>query len=119
MTIWEEQQRKWDRIQKGLSNKIYNGQAFNNKELLMESIDICRPKVEEYDSLLAARPLRERFWAETWAPSLRNGLGGRFATVGNIYSGLECETEKPIHPPSIVRKPHSIVQNRIGSNINI
>lgn len=118
LSIWEERQQEWERIQNNLQNKIYGGQM-HGKDLLMESIDVCRPKIEEYDMIQAARPLRERFWAESWVPSLRNGVGGRIATVGNIYSGLECQTEQPIKPPAIVRKPHSSIQSKLTNNSSV
>jgi hypothetical protein len=113
LEIWQQRQREWESVKRTIHSKVRKNTQ--TKELLMDSIDNYRPKVEEYDTIQAARPLRERFWAESWSSTLRGGNTSRVVTIGNMYSGLECVIDKPLLPPIMVRKPASEIQMKTMS----
>ncbi|RYH24768.1 hypothetical protein EON65_16335 [archaeon] len=104
LTRWQERQRDWDKVQtiinKQLSSKV-------NRPLMMATTDEYRGRMEEYDLIQAAIPLKERFAESAWEMSLRGG-GPVRVPVGHIFSGLECMVDPNLSKPKIVRKPKSL-----------
>eukprot|EP01031_Cornospumella_fuschlensis_P039605 gene39605-48216_t len=101
---WQERQKDWEKVQtiinKQLSSKV-------NRPLMMATTDEYRGRMEEYDLIQAAIPLKERFAESAWEMSLRGG-GPVRVPVGHIFSGLECMVDPILPKPKIVRKPKSL-----------
>mmetsp|Transcript_21320 Transcript_21320/g.39797 ORF Transcript_21320/g.39797 Transcript_21320/m.39797 type:complete len:1535 (-) Transcript_21320:174-4778(-) len=100
LAMWQERQKKWDQIQRGLSNKVGVGES----RLLMSTGDDFRTRNEEYDLLQAAIPVQERFGADSWQMQLRGGTE-KAVTIGHIFSGLTCNVSVKRTTPATLRKP--------------
>ena len=100
LAMWQERQKKWDQIQKRLSDKV----GVRDSNLLMCTGDDFRTRNEEYDLLQAAIPVHERFGAESWQMQLRGGTE-RAVTIGHIFSGLTCNVSVKRTTPATLRKP--------------
>eukprot|EP01040_Poterioochromonas_malhamensis_P004688 gene4688-5023_t len=70
----------------------------------MTTTDEYRAKLEEYDLIQAAMPLKDRYSDSAWQMSLRGG-GPIIVNIGHIFSGLECKIEPKLIVPKMVRKP--------------
>ena len=100
LAMWQERQKKWDKIQKSLSKKV----NVNEANLLMSTADDFRTRNEEYDLLQAAIPVHERFGADSWEMQLRGGTE-KAVTIGHIFSGLSCNVSVKRATPATLRKP--------------
>ena len=100
LAMWQERQKKWDQIQKSLSNKV----GVRESNLLMSTGDDFRSRNEEYDLLQAAIPVHERFGADSWQMQLRGGTE-KAVTIGHIFSGLTCNVSVKRTVPATLRKP--------------
>jgi hypothetical protein len=103
LTKWQERQKDWERVQNVVSKKIGSKVS---RPLMMSTTDEYRARMEEYDLIQAAIPLRERFPESSWVMSLRGG-GPIRVSVGHIFSGLECAVDVIFPKPKIFRKPKS------------
>lgn len=101
LTRWQERQRDWERIQSTISKKI---NSKNTRPLMMSTTDEFRSRVEEYDLIQAALPLKDRYSEAAWQMTLRGG-GPIFCSVGHIFSGIECKYEADVPKPKMIRKP--------------
>ena len=98
---WQERQRDWERIQAKIQRRLTSKVQ---KPLMMATADEYRARMEEYDLLQAAVPLKDRFSSSSWQVMLRGGGPIRVA-VGHIFSGIECEVDLELPRPKMVRKP--------------
>jgi hypothetical protein len=98
---WQERQRDWERIQAKIQRRLTSKVK---KPLMMATADEFRARMEEYDLLQAAIPLKDRFSSSSWQVMLRGGGPIRVA-VGHIFSGIECEVDLELPHPKMVRKP--------------
>lgn len=103
LTRWQERQREWERVQSAITKKLTSKVP---RPLMMASTDEYRARMEEYDLIQAAIPVKDRHANSAWEMSLRGGGPIRVA-VGHIFSGLECEIDPVLPKPRIVRKPKS------------
>lgn len=101
LTRWQERQREWERVQSVVSKKI---SSKVERPLMMTTTDEYRARMEEYDLIQAAIPIKDRHANSAWEMSLRGG-GPIRVPVGHIFSGLECEIDPILPKPKIVRKP--------------
>jgi hypothetical protein len=98
---WQERQREWEKIQAKIKRRLTSKVQ---KPLMMATTDEYRARMEEYDLLQAAVPLKDRFSSSSWQVMLRGGGPIRVA-VGHIFSGIECEVDLELPRPKMVRKP--------------
>lgn len=108
LTRWQERQKEWEKIETLIEKKL---QSSTNKKLksvsrplMMTTTDEYRAKLEEYDLIQAAMPLKDKFSDTAWQMTLRDGGPIRVA-IGHIFSGLECEIDTSSRKPKMVRKP--------------
>lgn len=101
LTKWQERQRDWERIEQRISKKL-NSKI--TRPLMMTVTDEYRSKMEEYDLIQAAIPLKDRYAESSWQMTLRGG-GPITVAIGHIFSGLECEIDPHVPKPKMVRKP--------------
>eukprot|EP01040_Poterioochromonas_malhamensis_P026949 gene26949-34005_t len=85
LTKWQERQRDWERIEQRISKKLNSKIA---RPLMMTVTDEYRSKMEEYDLIQAAIPLKDRYAESSWQMMLRGG-GPITVAIGHIFSGLE------------------------------
>lgn len=107
---WQERQRDWEKIQAQIKRRLTSKVQ---KPLMMSTTDEYRARIEEYDLLQAAVPLKDRFSSSSWQVMLRGGGPIRVA-VGHIFSGIECEVDLELPRPKMVRKPKPM--NSVGQN---
>ena len=107
---WQERQRDWERIQSKIQRKLTSK---IQKPLMMATTDEYRARMEEYDLLQAAIPLKDRISSTSWQVMLRGGGPYRVA-VGHIFSGIECEVDMELPKPKMVRKPKPM--QAVGKN---
>lgn len=112
LTRWQERVRAWERIESNISKRIKSDKGHL---LLMETIDDYRPQKEEYEMLQVAKPVEDSYGPNGWKTSLRGG-SGRLVSVGHVFSGLECEVDKPPRPPPMIRKPRPVGQYPLGTS---
>lgn len=101
LTRWQERQRDWEKIEQTIARKLNSKVA---RPLMMTTTDEYRSKMEEYDLIQAAIPLKDRFADSSWQMTLRGG-GPISVAVGHIFSGLECDIDPNLPKPKMVRKP--------------
>ena len=100
MAQWQERQKDWERLQRGLARKM----GRDPSKMMMADSNDFRERLEEYQTVLASVPLHERSLGTMWERSLRNG-GTRLVPVGNIFSGLFCPVSSDVKLPRVVRRP--------------
>ena len=98
---WQERQRDWDRIQSQLTRRLASKVK---RPLMMSTTDEYRTRMEEYDLIQAAMPVKDRYSDNSWQVLLRGG-GPIRVPVGHIFSGIECEVDMELPHPKMVRKP--------------
>lgn len=103
LTRWQERQRDWEKVETAIGRKLKNKIS---RPLMMATTDEYRARLEEYDLIQAAIPLKDRFANSAWQMSLRGG-GPIRVTIGHMFSGLECEVKEFSIKPKMVRKPKS------------
>lgn len=99
LTMWQERQRNWSRIQSNIAKKL----STNSTNLLMATTDDYRTKAEEYDLIQAAIPAHEKFGAMSWEMQLR-GENYVNVPVGHVLSGLWCPVREKVTVPKIIRR---------------
>lgn len=112
LTRWQERMRNWDRIEAHINKRI---NTRSSHTLLMTSTDDFRARKEEYEMLQVARSDEERFGPNGWRMSLRGGAS-MSVTIGHIFSGLECEVDRPIRVPPMIRKPRPTGTYTLGTS---
>lgn len=100
MARWQERQKDWERLQRGLARKM----GKEPSTMMMADSSDFRERLEEYQTVLASVPLHERNLGTLWEMSLRNG-GTRLVPIGNIFSGLFCPVSADVPLPRVVRRP--------------
>lgn len=100
LALWQERQRVWERVQRGIRAQLKN----REQPLLMESTDEYRARLEEFDTLQLAKLPHERFGQNAWEMDLRQG-GMKHVTKGHAFSGLESRIKFELKEPLVVRKP--------------
>lgn len=103
LTRWQERQKEWEKIESLIKKKLTARKGVN-RPLMMTTTDEYRAKLEEYDLIQAAMPLKDRYSDSAWQMSLRGG-GPIIVNIGHIFSGLECKIEPKLIVPKMVRKP--------------
>eukprot|EP01035_Chromulina_nebulosa_P026657 gene26657-34927_t len=103
LSRWQERQKDWEKIQANISRRIGIPET---KPLMMATTDDYREKLEQFDLLQAAIPLEDRF-VEPWQMTLRGG-GPVRASVGHMFSGLECIFSMNPPKPKMILKPKSV-----------
>lgn len=101
LTRWQERQKDWERIEQVINRKLSSKVA---RPLMMTTTDEFRSKIEEYDLIQAAIPLKDRYADSSWQMTLRGG-GPIIVAIGHIFSGLECKIDPTLPKPFMVRKP--------------
>lgn len=110
---WQERQKDWENIQAKISKSL---SSKSKKPLMMATTDEFRAKIEEYDLLQAAIPIKDRYSGSAWEVSLRGG-GPLTVSVGHVFSGLECSVNiYKTARPKIFRKPRTADQITSSSN---
>lgn len=109
MAQWQERQKDWERLQRGLARKM----GRDPSKMMMADSNDFRERLEEYQTVLASVPLHERSLGTLWERSLRNG-GTRLVPVGNIFSGLFCPVSSDVKLPRVVRRPKLPNANGLG-----
>lgn len=111
LTRWQERQKDWERIEGTISRKIRTklmnhkvNRSATSRPLMMTTTDEYRARLEEYDLIQSAIPLKDKFSENAWQMTLRGG-GPIHVPVGHIFSGLECEIDMHTTAPKMVRKP--------------
>jgi hypothetical protein len=98
---WQERQRDWERIQSSISKKLGSKSI---RPLMMTTTDEYRARIEEYDLIQAALPLKDRYSENSWQMTLRGG-GPICIAIGHIFSGIECKVDVNVPKPKMIRKP--------------
>ena len=110
LALWQQRQSDWENIQSTISRQIAAGPSH---ALMMTTADEYRCKREEYDLIMAAVPAEDRFGDKVWQTLLRGG-GPTMVSIGHLFSGIECEVDKPPVEPIMVRKPRRSTFDKKG-----
>ena len=111
LALWQQRQSDWDKIQATISRQLKAGPGHS---LMMTTADEYRCKREEYDLIMAAVPAEDRFGDKAWQTLLRGG-GPTLVAIGHLFSGIECEVDKPPVEPIMVRKPRPAKMSKTGA----